>query len=172
MRTEQYDSLDDMVENVLPYLDFGELVSLSDEELEIAKNKYRIYQLKDDESNRFKRFERLSHQTEPVNIADYQLVYEGSLTEIEGDNKLEQLFIKFNADRPDDFKGHSLSVTIADFLLSKKCFKEDKLCVFVYGIEISISTIMSILLVAFTSIFTFSIIQGFIFLSCFTLFVK
>lgn len=111
VRTEQYKSLEDMVENVLPYLDFGELVYVSDEELEIAKNKYKIYQLKDDESNRFKRFESLSNQSEPVNVSDYQLVYEGSLLDIEGSNKLEGLFVKFNTDRPDDFKGHSLSVS-------------------------------------------------------------
>lgn len=53
-------------------------------------------------------------------------------------------------------------------MLSKKCFKEDKLCVFVYGIEISISTIMSILLVTLVSIFALNIIQGLIFFSCFS----
>lgn len=95
------------------------LTDKEQEENEIVKDSdtYKIYQLTDDESNRYKRFERLSNQPEPVNAADYQLVYEGDLSEIDGENKLERLFIKFNTDRPDDFKGHSLSVS--DVIVTK-----------------------------------------------------
>lgn len=74
-------------------------------------NRYKIYQFKSGEENHCKRFMSLSNQPEPVNIADYQLVYEGSLIDIDGDDKLEGIFKKFNIDHPDDFKGHSLSVS-------------------------------------------------------------
>ena len=54
-------------------------------------------------------------QPEPVNIKDYDLVYQGDLSDIEGsdriEEKLEALFTKFNINHPDDFKGHSLSVS-------------------------------------------------------------
>lgn len=80
-------------------------------EPEQSKDTYKIYQLTENESNRYKRFESLGNQPEPVNIADYRLVYEGKLDDIDGDNKLEGLFTKFNTNHPADFKGHSLSVS-------------------------------------------------------------
>ena len=46
-----------------------------------------------------------------LNHADYEFVYEGSLDEFNGTATLESLFTKFNTDHPDDFKGHSLSMS-------------------------------------------------------------
>ena len=75
---------------------------------------YKIYQLKDGEENHYKRFESLAGQPEPINIRDYDLVYQGSLSDIDGSETtvmLESLFDKFNTDHPADFTGHSLSVS-------------------------------------------------------------
>ncbi len=43
-----------------------------------------------------------------VDFNNYEKVYEGDLTE---DTTLESLYTKFNIDHPEDFKGHSLSVS-------------------------------------------------------------
>ena len=76
---------------------------------------FKIYQLKSGEEYHFKRFEGLAGQPESVSISDYDLVYEGSLADIESgedlSEKLEAIFTKFNINRPEDFKGHSLSVS-------------------------------------------------------------
>ena len=41
----------------------------------------------------------------------YELMYEGEVGEFRGNATLEALFTQFNNDRPDDFFGHSLSVS-------------------------------------------------------------
>ena len=82
---------------------------------EKSEGTFKIYQLKSGEEYHFKRFEGLSGQPEPVSISDYDLVYEGSLADIESgedlSEKLEAIYTKFNIARPEDFKGHSLSVS-------------------------------------------------------------
>ena len=82
---------------------------------EKSDGKFKIYQLKSGDENHYKRFEGLAGQPEPVSISDYELVYEGNLTDINSrDNlneQLEAIFTKFNINRPDDFTGHSLSVS-------------------------------------------------------------
>jgi len=73
---------------------------------------YKIYQIKSGEEYHYKRFEGLERQPEPVNVRDYDLVYQGSLSAIgETTVMLESLFDKFNTDHPADFTGHSLSVS-------------------------------------------------------------
>lgn len=75
---------------------------------------YKIYQIKSGEEYHYKRFEHLDGQPEPVNVRDYDLIYQGDLSGIDGEeitDKLEALFTKFNADHPADFEGHSLSVS-------------------------------------------------------------
>ena len=47
----------------------------------------------------------------PAKPENYDLVYTGSLDDFEDSNKLEAIYTKFNLDRPEDFKGHSLSVS-------------------------------------------------------------
>ena len=69
---------------------------------------YKIYQLKDGEETRYKRFERLANQPEPVSITDYNLVYEAALSPTD---TLDSLYEKFNLHHPEDFTGHSLSVS-------------------------------------------------------------
>lgn len=77
-----------------------------------------IYQLKGGDETRDLRFEpydRLTQQGQKPDIANYDLIYEGSMADVT-DNpdlriQLEAIFRKFNLERPDDFTGHSLSVS-------------------------------------------------------------
>ncbi len=77
-------------------------------------NEYKIYQLKNNPENHAIRFEGYSlaeRHGEPAKPEKYDLVYSGSLDDFEDRNKLEAIYTKFNIDRPEDFKGHSLSVS-------------------------------------------------------------
>ncbi len=77
-------------------------------------NEYKIYQLKNSPENHAIRFEGYSlaeKYGEPAKPENYDLVYSGSLDEFEDSNKLEAIYTKFNLNRPEDFKGHSLSVS-------------------------------------------------------------
>lgn len=77
-------------------------------------NEYKIYQLKNSPENHAIRFEGYSlaeKHGEPANPENYDLVYSGSLDEFKDENKLEAIYTKFNLDRPEDFNGHSLSVS-------------------------------------------------------------
>lgn len=77
-------------------------------------NEYKIYQLKNSPENHAIRFEGYSlaeKHGEPAKPENYDLVYSGSLDDFEDSNKLEAIYTKFNIDRPEDFKGHSLSVS-------------------------------------------------------------
>lgn len=77
-------------------------------------NEYKIYQLKNNPENHAIRFEGYTlaeKHGEPAKPENYDLVYSGSLDDFEDTNKLEAIYTKFNLDRPEDFKGHSLSVS-------------------------------------------------------------
>ena len=77
-------------------------------------NEYKIYQLKKGSENhaiRFEGFTNAERYGEPAKPENYDLVYTGSLDDFEDSNKLEAIYTKFNLDRPEDFKGHSLSVS-------------------------------------------------------------
>jgi hypothetical protein len=70
---------------------------------------YKIYQV--DPHDCDYAFEWWSWAQDRFNFKDYTLTYEGEI-EVEDVNKtLEDLFTKFNINRPADFKGHSLSVS-------------------------------------------------------------
>ena len=76
---------------------------------------FAIYQLKPGEDTRYLRFESLAAVTaagQAVERKNYEPVYTGSFTKFEGTrDRLEDLFDRFNNDRPADFHGHSLSVS-------------------------------------------------------------
>ena len=80
---------------------------------------FEIYQLKSGDETRDMRFislERLAEQGKKPDISTYDKVYEGDYTAFEqnGDTigrQLEAVYTKFNIDHPEDFKGHSLSVS-------------------------------------------------------------
>ena len=77
----------------------------------VKNDTYGIYQLKGGDQTRDFRFEpydRLQAAGLSVDKGNYQLVYTAPLTP---DMSLEGIFEKFNIDHPEDFKGHSLSVS-------------------------------------------------------------
>ena len=82
----------------------------------MSKNIYAIYQLKDDYSLREYRFEpleRLKAAGLSVDWGNYNHIYTGTVES--GKNiaavELEKIYMKFNANQPEDFCGHSLSVS-------------------------------------------------------------
>ncbi len=83
------------------------------------KPDFEIYQLKKSDENiyiRFESLERLAELGQKPDFSNYDKTYEGdmSVVTVRGDtvgDKLEAIFVKFNLDRPEDFKGHSLSVS-------------------------------------------------------------
>ena len=77
---------------------------------EQAEDTFTIYQLKDDVpvDYHFRSLERLQEKGLAVDPANYEKIYTAPLTPGMG---LERIFEKFNFDRPEDFKGHSLSVS-------------------------------------------------------------
>ncbi len=89
------------------------------QEKNIDKPDFEIYQLKKSDENIYIRFESLERLTElgqKPDFSNYDKIYEGDISTINarGDtvgDKLEAVFVKFNLDRPEDFNGHSLSVS-------------------------------------------------------------
>ena len=76
---------------------------------------FAIYQLKPGEDTRYLRFESLAAVTaagKTVEHENYEPVYTDSFTKFDGTrDRLENLFDRFNNDRPADFHGHSLSMS-------------------------------------------------------------
>ena len=75
---------------------------------------YAIYQLKAIPENHPFLFARLSELTQPVRKESYEMVYTGPLPDEKSTDDpavLEDLFIRFNLQRPEDFHRHSLSVS-------------------------------------------------------------
>lgn len=85
----------------------------------IDKPDFEIYQLKKSDDNiyiRFESLERLAELGQKPDFSNYDKIYEGDMSTVNarGDtvgDKLEAVFVKFNLNRPEDFKGHSLSVS-------------------------------------------------------------
>ena len=72
---------------------------------------FGIYQLAHEERTRDLRFEpydRLQAAGHTIDRANYELVYTAPLT---AETSLEDIFTRFNIDHPQDFRGHSLSVS-------------------------------------------------------------
>lgn len=96
---------------------------------ELPENGYAIYQLKPDPQYHSLRFASLSelrslgrmegnHTDAALGVTEgrYDLVYSGALAPALAANRtpeaiLEGLYTRFNLNRPDDFRGHSLSVS-------------------------------------------------------------
>ena len=78
---------------------------------DIPENTFSIYQLKEGDATRDLRFEPLEQVTAAglrVDRENYELVYTAPLSDTD---TLEDIFIRFNMDRPQDFTGHSLSMS-------------------------------------------------------------
>ena len=78
--------------------------------------KYKIKQIRDIKNcdYAFKHYDWCKDQ---INLNDYEVVYEGELdyeayaASVSRPDVLDHLFYIFNMERPEDFKGHSLSVS-------------------------------------------------------------
>lgn len=82
-----------------------------------SRDCYGIYQVKSDAEYRKLRFASLAELQrtgQSVNKDHYDLVYTGNLPEKESRDTLqilEKLYVRFNLDHPEDFQGHSMSVS-------------------------------------------------------------
>ncbi len=101
-------------------------------EKSVLKKEFEIYQIKGGEENRDIRFQPFADLIESggrPDFANYEKVYEGGMDAVscvsdDLRDKLEGIFQKFNIDRPDDFKGHSLSVSDV-VVLNEKAYYVD-----------------------------------------------
>lgn len=79
-----------------------------------VQGKFQIYQLPDGDTYhgiRFESKEQLEKDGVQLGKEDYTLVYEGLIGEYNGNATLEAIYTQFNTSRPEDFTGHSLSVS-------------------------------------------------------------
>ena len=82
-----------------------------------GEDRFGIYQLKDTEEARdihFMGMDYLESKGIAVTKENYDLVYVGELSKLQGQSQgetLEAVYEKFNIDHPEDFRGHSLSVS-------------------------------------------------------------
>lgn len=84
------------------------------DDVEKAQGTFKIYQLPSGEKYhgvRFEDMEQLKKNGVQLNHDDYELVYEGEVGEFRGNATLEALYTQFNTKHPEDFRGHSLSVS-------------------------------------------------------------
>ena len=84
------------------------------DDVEKAQGTFKIYQLPSGAKYhgvRFEDMEQLKKDGVQLNHDDYELVYEGEVGEFRGKATLEALYTQFNTAHPDDFTGHSLSVS-------------------------------------------------------------
>lgn len=119
-----------MLNVLVPYLEFHSALTAEEQKIlddfkeknpirtiddvEKAQGKFQIYQLPSgDEYHgvRFESMDRLKADGVQLNKDDYALVYEGDVGEFRGNATLEALYTQFNIDHPEDFRGHSLSVS-------------------------------------------------------------
>ena len=76
-----------------------------------TRQTFGIYQIKDDspgENYAFMNMSFIESHGMQIKKEDYKLVYVGELS---GNMSLDDIFERFNIDRPEDFRGHSLSVS-------------------------------------------------------------
>ena len=74
--------------------------------------KYKILQLKDIKATNYAFMSYDFAKTHNFSLDDYSVVYEDEIeTGRYIENTLENIFTKFNISRPENFKGHSLSIS-------------------------------------------------------------
>lgn len=97
-------------------------------------HEFDIYQIKggdDTRDIRFEPYERLKEAGKRPEFHNYEKVFSGSSEMLNAGSgnvgdQLEAIYKKFNNDRPDDFKGHSLSVSDV-VVLDKKAYYVDSI---------------------------------------------
>ncbi len=91
---------------------------------------YEIYQLKggdDMHGLRFMPYEFVENSGKKPAFANYDKVYEGNAAEFDSElgERLDAIYEKFNLDHPEDFKGHSLSVSDVVVLEDRAYYVDD-----------------------------------------------
>ena len=91
---------------------YPQIQSLKEADLLLGKRRtFGIYQIRDGspgENYAFMNMSLIESHGMQIKKEDYELVYVGELF---GNMSLDDIFERFNIDRPDDFRGHSLSVS-------------------------------------------------------------
>jgi len=72
--------------------------------------RYKIKQIKDIKNCDYA-FEWWDWAKDKFTLNDYEVVYEGEIDSVSPQHALEELFEIFNIRHPEDFRGHSLSVS-------------------------------------------------------------
>lgn len=81
--------------------------------------KYKLLQIKDFENNNYL-FRSYDWAKDcGFKLEDYEVVYEGEVRDDKVNVILEDLFYTFNVNHPEDFKGHSMSVSDVVYLDGK-----------------------------------------------------
>ncbi|MDD3228235.1 MAG: YodL domain-containing protein [Oscillospiraceae bacterium] len=104
------------VRDAIPPMDAAEAQKrLEQTFLQNEKDSFAIYQLKSGDETRNLRFESMEAVKAAgltVQPENYNLVYTDRFAKFDGtQNRLEKLYDRFNNDHPEDFRGHSLSVS-------------------------------------------------------------
>lgn len=108
--TRDHLPMEKAIEKYMPFVFFKEGERPEPEQ----KGTFQIYQLPGGDKYhgiRFEGMEQLKNDGVQLNKDDYALVYEGEVGEFRGNATLEALYTQFNIDHPEDFRGHSLSVS-------------------------------------------------------------
>ena len=74
--------------------------------------KFKLYQLKHENIRKYGFMDSDFAKEHGLSLDDYEVTYEGEIESgryIEG--TLDNIFVKFNINRPEDFHGHSMSVS-------------------------------------------------------------
>ena len=102
------------------------------DEIEPDTHIFEIYQLKNNDETRYIRFvglDSLTSQGQYPDISNYDKVYVGDFTEFENiadiNGQLDAIYLKFNENRPEDFKGHSLSISDVVVINGKSYYVDD-----------------------------------------------
>lgn len=75
---------------------------------------YQIYQLPEEYPNRFYSYKWA--KSHGIRLGDYKEVYRGEIMDEGEQSTLETLYVKFNVAKPEDYSGHSLSVSDVVYL--------------------------------------------------------
>ena len=84
------------------------------DDVEKAQGRFQIYQLPGGDKYhgiRFEGMDRLKADGVQLNKDDYELIYKGEIDDFKGNATLEAIYTQFNTAHPEDFRGHSLSVS-------------------------------------------------------------
>lgn len=113
---EKYSAMTPEEEKILEEFKENNPIRTSAHKDELSNDDFEIFQVKSGDEYLYKRFMDLSALGHSPSMSDYDRVYKGTLSEIDvnAENKddiLNNIYTKFNVNHPEDFKGHSLSVS-------------------------------------------------------------